>query len=110
MPQIDHRIGQRLERVVHLTDVFEAQQQTAKLILPGEDALNGPEALVEDGRVKAILAVPLRGFAPARIVCNIGHHAAVEDGLVVGPAVVDAVQADDRPPATPGRWRALWLS
>jgi hypothetical protein len=42
--KIDHRVGKCLECVVHVTDVFEAQQQTAELVFPGEDAFDGPEA------------------------------------------------------------------
>jgi hypothetical protein len=63
--QVDHRIGERLERVVYVTDAFEPQQQTAKLVLPGKDAFNGPEALLEDSRIKALLAAALRGFTPS---------------------------------------------
>ena len=67
MAQVDHRIGERLERVVHVTDAFEAQQQTAEFIFPGKDALDGPEAFLEDGRIKALLAAPLRRFTPAQV-------------------------------------------
>jgi len=70
--QVDHRKGERLERVVHVTDAFEAQQQTAKLVLPGKDAFNSPEALLEDSRIKTLLAAPLRGFTPARISGMLG--------------------------------------
>ena len=31
VPKIDQRIGERLERVMHVTDAFKAQQQSAKL-------------------------------------------------------------------------------
>ena len=64
--------------------------------MPSPYPLNGPEALLEDSRIKALLAAPLRGFTPARIFRNVGHHAPVENGLAVGPAVVDAVQTDGR--------------
>jgi hypothetical protein len=68
MPQGDHRVGQALECVVQLTDTLEAPQQATELIFPGEHALNGAKAFFEE--------------------CGI------EQGLAVGPAVVDAVQAD----------------
>jgi len=31
VPQIDHRVGKRLQRVVHLTDALELKQQAPKL-------------------------------------------------------------------------------
>ncbi|MGF6483035.1 hypothetical protein [Paraburkholderia sp. JPY419] len=34
VPQVDHRVGECLERVVERAETFEAQQQAAKLILP----------------------------------------------------------------------------
>src|SRR5476651_2473084 len=95
MAQIDQRIGKRLERVVHVTDAFEAQQQTAKLILPGEDAFNGPEALLEDGWIKVSLSTAFRCLASTGVLGDVRNHAAIEDGLAVSPAVVDAVQTDD---------------
>ena len=95
--QVDHRIGERLERVVHFTDVFEAQQQAAKLVFPGEDAFNGPEALLEDGRIEALPATALRCLAPTQVLADIRNHAAIEYRTAVGPAVVDAVQTDDGP-------------
>jgi hypothetical protein len=49
---------------VHVTDAFEAQQQTTELIFPGKDAFDGPEALLEDRRIKVLLAAPLRFFRP----------------------------------------------
>src|SRR5579864_3415974 len=57
--QIDHRVGQCLERVVQLTDAFKAQQQAAKLVFPGELTLNGAKALFEDCRIEAALATAL---------------------------------------------------
>src|ERR1700751_3790174 len=84
----DHRIGERLERIVHFTDALEAQQQAAKLILPTEDALNGPEAFFEDCRIEVLLAIAFRGFAATRILGDIRRRTSIEDGLAVGPAVV----------------------
>jgi hypothetical protein len=67
VPQINHRVGESFERVVDLTQVLEAKQQAAELVLPGKDTFDGPKALLEDSRIKALLAAPLRGFTPARI-------------------------------------------
>ena len=95
MPQVDHRVGQGFERVVQFADALEAQQQATELVFPGEDPLDGAKALFEDGGIEERLA-PASGFLPAAgIGVDVGRHAAIEDGLAVGPAVVDAVQADD---------------
>jgi len=50
MPQVDHRIGQGLERVMQRTDAFEAQQQAPELVFPGKHALDGAETLFKDKR------------------------------------------------------------
>ena len=70
---------------MHVTDAFEAQQQTAELIFPGKDAFDGPEALLEDRRIKALLAAPLRCFSPTRVLGDVRGHAAIEDRLAVVP-------------------------
>src|SRR3984885_3379820 len=57
--------------------------------------LDRPEALFEDGRLEDRLAAPLGLLAAARIGVNVGNHAAVEDRLAVGPAVVDTIKTDD---------------
>ena len=49
MSEIDHRVGEGLERVMHPADAFEAQQEPVEFVLPGEHALDRPEALFEDG-------------------------------------------------------------
>ena len=70
---------------MHVTDAFEAQQQTAEFIFPGKDAFDGPEALLEDRGIKALLAAPLRCFAPTRVLGDVRGHAAIEDRLAVVP-------------------------
>ena len=94
VPKIDHGVGERLERVVHVADVFEAQQQTAELALPGKHALDGPEALLEDRRIKVLPAAALRCFSPTRVLRDVRGHAAIEDRVAIGPTVVDTIQAD----------------
>ena len=79
---------------MHVTDAFEAQQQTAELIFPGEDAFDGPEALLEDRRIKALLATAFRCFAPTLVLGDARGHAAIEDRLAVVPAIVDAIQTE----------------
>ncbi|MGF6483094.1 hypothetical protein [Paraburkholderia sp. JPY419] len=56
VPKIDQGVGESLEGVVHVTDAFEAQQQAAELVLPGEHALDGPKAFLEDGLIEMTLA------------------------------------------------------
>src|SRR5882757_401547 len=75
----DHRVGEGFECVVQLTETIKAKQQATELVFPGEQPLDGPKALLEDGRVEALLAASLRGFTSARVLGNIGNHAPVED-------------------------------
>jgi len=95
VPQVDHRVGQGLECVVHGADALEANQHAAELVLQGEHALDGAESFLEDRRIEQPLAPALGGLPAARVLIVVGHHAAIEDGLSVGVAVVDAIQADD---------------
>src|SRR5271157_655642 len=69
---------------------------------PGKHPLDRPEALFENGRLEDRLAAPLRLLSAAGIGVDVGNHAAVEDRLAVGPAVVDAIEADD------GALKKLW--
>ena len=93
VPQIDQGVGERFERIVHLTNPLKAKQQTAKLVFPGEHALDGAKAFLQDGRIEVRLATPLGCFTSTRVLWNIRVHVPVEDGPAIGPAVVDAVQA-----------------
>jgi hypothetical protein len=70
--QVDHRIGERLESVVHVTDAFEAQQQTVKFIVRGENALNGAKALFKDRRMEASLTTAVWVFASTRFSGMLG--------------------------------------
>ena len=73
VPEIDHCVGEGLERVMHPADAFEAQQEPAEFVLPGEHALDRPEALFEDGRLEDWLAAPLGLLSTARIGVKIGR-------------------------------------
>src|SRR5580692_11188616 len=95
VPEIDHRIGESLERVVQPTDAFEAKQQPAELVLPSKYPLDRAEALLEDGRLEDRLAAPLGLLSAARVGVDVGNHAAVEDRFAVDPAVVDTIKTDD---------------
>ena len=45
MPQVDHRVSEGLECIVDRAQTLEAKQQAPELVLPGEDPLDGPEAV-----------------------------------------------------------------
>jgi hypothetical protein len=95
MPQIGHRIGQGFERVVQRTEAFEAQQQAPELVFPGKHALDGAKAFVKNGGIEQRLAAAPGCFPGARIGVDVGRHAAIEDGLAVRSAIVDAVETED---------------
>ncbi len=63
MPPVDHRVRERLERVVHGTDALKAQQQAAEGIFPGKHALDGSGAFCEDGRIEMTLVAAFVMFA-----------------------------------------------
>src|ERR1700726_2253086 len=77
----DHRIGERLERVVQLTEELEAKQQTPKLVFPGELGLDSAKPLLEDGRIEVPLVASLWCFTATPVFGNIGTHVQVENGL-----------------------------
>lgn len=52
VPQVDHRVGERVECVVNLTDALEPEQQAADLVFAGEDPLDGAQAVVENSRIE----------------------------------------------------------
>lgn len=64
MPQVDDRAGRCLERAVQLADALEAQQQAVERIFAGEHPFDGPEALLEDGRIDIQPAAAPGRFAP----------------------------------------------
>jgi len=51
VPQTDHGVGEGFERVVQITDVFEAKQQAFKFILPSEHALNRIESFFKNPHI-----------------------------------------------------------
>ena len=96
MPKVDHRIGQRFEGVVQLAEAFEPKQQAAKFIFPAKYPLYGIESLFENGRVEEWLAASFGASSTAGVRVDIGNHPAIENGFPVPPAIVDAIQTDDR--------------
>lgn len=86
VPQVNHRIGQCLERVMQLAEAIESKQQAPELIFPAKHPLNGIEPRLKNGGVEQRLATALGGFSTAGIRVDIGNHPAVEDGLPVNPA------------------------
>src|SRR3954449_11239728 len=98
MPEIDHRIGKGLECVAYLTEAIEAKQQSPELVFPSKHPLDRLKSFLKYRWLKERLAASLGLLSAARIRVDVGDHAAIEDGLAVGPAVIDAIQADDTVP------------
>jgi hypothetical protein len=94
--EIDHCIGEGLERVVQLTEAFEPEQQVAKFVLPAKHTLNGVEPFLEDRQVEKWLAATLGGSPVPGIRVDVRHHAAIENRLPVTDAIVNAIQAHGR--------------
>src|ERR1035437_2657909 len=95
MAQVDHRVGQGLEGIVHGTDDLVANKHATKLVLPREHAFDGAKALLEDGRTEQAFGSALGGFPGARVLVDVGNPVAVEDRFAVGLAIVDAIETDD---------------
>src|ERR1035437_7535405 len=93
--QVDHRVGQGLEGVMNIADDLKTSQHATKLVLPGEHALNGAKALLEDGRTEQALGSALGGLSATRVLIDVGDHATVEDRFTVGLAIVDTIQTDN---------------
>src|ERR1700681_3726274 len=81
---------------MQLTEPLESEQQAAELILPTKHALNGIEAFLEYVGVEQWFPATFGEFPASGIGIDVGNHAAVEDRLPVPPAIVNAIQADDR--------------
>src|SRR5258708_8689526 len=77
VPEVDHRIGQGLECVVHAAEAIEAKQQAPEFVLPAEDPLDGVEPLFEDRWDEQRFAATLRCFAPTRVRIHVWDHASV---------------------------------
>jgi len=72
---------------VHLTNPLKAKQQTPKLVLPGEHALDRAKALLEDRRVEVPLAASLGCFTAPPIFGNIGTNWLLVSALILYRAV-----------------------
>src|SRR5271166_635138 len=79
-----------------LAETLESEKQAAELILPTKHALDGIEAFLEYVSIEQRLPATFGEFPASGIGIDIGNHAAVEDRLPVLPAIVGAVQADNR--------------
>ena len=110
--QVDHRVGQGLERIVDVGNGLVAHNHAPKFVLPSEHALNGAKPLFVDVFAEQALGAGLGGFPAARVLIDVGNHVAVEDRFAVGLAVVNAVQADGAPSKIQanglGNTRQLW--
>src|SRR3984893_8137129 len=81
---------------MQLTEPLEPEQQAAELILPTKHALNCIEAFLEYCSIEQWFPATFDEFPASGIGIDVGNHAAVEDRLPVPPAIVNAIQADDR--------------
>ena len=81
---------------MQLAEAFEPKQQAAKFIFPAKHPLYGIEPLFKNGRVEEWFAATFRAPSTARVRVDIGNHPAIENGFPVPPAIVDAIQTDDR--------------
>ena len=52
VPEVDHRIGEGLERVVQLTDAIKANEQALEFVFPSKHPLDGAEPFFKDGRIE----------------------------------------------------------
>jgi hypothetical protein len=82
---------------VQLAEAFEPKQQAAKFIFPAKRPLYGIESLFENGRVEEWLAASFGASSTAGVRVDIGNYPAIENGFAVPPAIVDAIQANERP-------------
>ncbi|SIO72611.1 Transposase DDE domain-containing protein [Burkholderia sp. GAS332] len=55
-----------------MADALESEHLAAGLVFPGEDALDGAEALLEEGLIEALLATTLGRLTSTRIFGNVG--------------------------------------
>lgn len=95
VPQVDHRVGKRLERVMYPADMVESIQQAPEFIFQAEHPLNDVKPFVKNGWIEYRPATALGSFPPPNIRVDIRHHRAIENGFSIQPAIIDSVQADD---------------
>jgi hypothetical protein len=95
MPEMDHRVRQGFQGIVQLANPFKAHQQTPKLVLPGEDPLDGGKPFLKKSWIENRFAPTLGRLSTAWIFRNIQNHAAIEYSFPVRPTIVDPIQADD---------------
>jgi hypothetical protein len=69
----------------------------ANLILPTKHAFDGAEAFFEDRSIEQRFAASLGGFPASGIDFDARNHPTIENSLSIEPAIVDAVQAHNRP-------------
>ena len=82
---------------MQLAYALKPEQQATELILPTKHALDRIEPLFENDRIEQRLAASFGRFPTPRIGVDVRDHAAIEDRFAVLAAIIDAIQADDRP-------------
>src|SRR5450830_2146806 len=76
MPQVDHRVRQRFESVVHIADVIESKQQAFEFVFPCKHPLDGAETFFKNIVVENLFSTALGCFSSARILVDVGRHPA----------------------------------
>src|SRR3954466_2076403 len=77
MPEIDHRIGQGLERVAHLTEPIEAAAASAEPCPPRQTSVRWSGTARRNRRIEQRLATAVGLLSAASIGVDVGDHAAV---------------------------------
>lgn len=95
MPEIDHCIGQCLERVMQLTEAFKTKQQSPELVFPSKHPFDRPKPFFKYRRVEQHLAASFGLLSTTYIRVDVGDHTAIKNGFAIGPAIIDAIQTDD---------------
>jgi hypothetical protein len=96
VPEIGHRVGEGLERVVR-TPLMRSKRSSSRRNLSSQA---NTRSIVRKRSLKMAgwkigLRPRLGCFLPREFGVDVGNHAAVEDHLAVGSAIVDAIKTDD---------------
>ena len=82
LSQIDQGVRQQFHAKVPLLPVFKTQEQPLELILPRKGPIHtGSQCM--DGGIEQTLSSSLRVLSIARILCDVGDHAGIEDALAI---------------------------
>jgi hypothetical protein len=80
---------------MELTEAIKTKQQSPELVFPSKHTFNRREAFLKYRQFKERLAASLGLLSTTRIRVDVGDNAAIENGLAVRAAIVDAIETDD---------------